>query len=359
MLDALYPPPPPTWITSPLAFAEQMYGTHPEAIWKRARHLEVMEEAFLRTINKRGGRLAVEVSVRHAKALGVDTPIITPTGWRKMGDLRPGDQVWAPDGTATNVVRIAPQPDAPIHRITFDDGTFIDAHPEHDWVTLNVAESCSYQSTYKRRTGEHPTGYPGDWWNIRSSGQGTHGGMGPSIRQSQELAATVLDRRGHRNHRIPNCSPLGGVEADLPIHPWLLGYWLGNGNSWDGTVTCGSMVGGDRPDRDWVADKLTSLGYEVHFRADGNGLGIYGLRAALRDLGVLQNKHVPESYLLASEGQRRDLLAGLMDSDGTNEMSLRNKGRVSFTSMEPQLAESVAHLFVSLGAKVQRSTSDA
>lgn len=71
IIGELYPPPPPEHFTSPIAFGEIVHHRPPGAdpVWARARHIEVMEDAILRTINKRNGRLAIAVSVRHGKSM--------------------------------------------------------------------------------------------------------------------------------------------------------------------------------------------------------------------------------------------------------------------------------------------------
>jgi Rad3-related DNA helicase len=65
----------------------------------------------------------------------------------------------------------------------------------------------------------------------------------------------------------------------------------------------------------------------------------------LRTLDLLQNKHIPPIYLRASERQRRALLAGLLDTDGT----INRCGAVEFTTTSPQLAQDVYELVCSLG----------
>jgi replicative DNA helicase len=65
----------------------------------------------------------------------------------------------------------------------------------------------------------------------------------------------------------------------------------------------------------------------------------------LRGLGVLHNKHIPAAYLRGSERQRRELLAGLLDTDGT----VTSTGSVQFTTTSKRLAQDVHELVVSLG----------
>ena len=294
--------------------------------------------------------LNMSVAVRMGKALADHEEILTPDGWRKMGDLRAGDEVYAPDGAATRVLAIAPQAPALIYRVRFDDGSQVDAHAEHEWVTFDVRASSSYQRTYKYLHGHRVSGYPADWWNWRSST-----GIGAETVSTAEMLATLTDRRGHLNHRVPVSAPVEGREVDLPIDPWLLGYWLGNGNKAHANVACGSEIGGGRPDLPWVKQRIEAAGWTPTDQATPNTLGIPKLKAALRDLGVLGNKHVPEAYLRSSEAQRRELLAGLMDADGGVERTSRSLGTVSFTSTDVALTDAAAELLVSLGAKIHRN----
>ena len=74
--------------------------------------------------------------------------------------------------------------------------------------------------------------------------------------------------------------------------------------------------------------------------------------ALLRKAGVLGDKHVPAAYLRASETQRRELLAGLLDTDGT---VVKGVGSCQFAVTNKKLADSVYELIVSLGYRCGRT----
>ena len=79
----------------------------------------------------------------------------------------------------------------------------------------------------------------------------------------------------------------------------------------------------------------------------------YGtLQAVLRTLGVLGNKHIPLSYLRGSEAQRRALLAGILDTDGT----VTSTGSIQLAVTSRDLAEGVRELVLSLGYRCSMST---
>ncbi|ALB04088.1 replicative DNA helicase [Kocuria palustris] len=84
-----------------------------------------------------GGQMIV-IAARPAmgKALALDTPIPTPTGWTTMGEISVGDLVLAVDGTPTRVSAATDvMLDRPCYRVSFDDGSEIIADEEHQWLT--------------------------------------------------------------------------------------------------------------------------------------------------------------------------------------------------------------------------------
>lgn len=152
---------------------------------------------------------------------------------------------------------------------------------------------------------------------------------------------------------IPVTAPIDGPDIDLPIDPWLLGYWLGDGHKATAAIATNDSE---------VLQRINRIGYRTpHYGRYNYGvvLGTRGqhttgnLKTKLRDLNLIHNKHVPEQYFIASARQRADLLAGLLDSDGA--VCLRSRpngtlsGQVAFTNTNPLLIEAVARLAASLG----------
>lgn len=170
---------------------------------------------------------------------------------------------------------------------------------------------------------------------------------GPDVVTTEEMYTSLDGRRKGRNWSIQVAQALDLPEADLPIDPWLLGYWLGDGDKNTATIATA--------DED-VLTRIRGLGYRVTHYARFNygiahGQARKNLKADLRDLGVLKNKHIPTSYLRASESQRAQLLAGLLDSDGTCAVrgNATASGQVVFTNVDYGLIEGVAELAASLG----------
>ncbi|WP_047688614.1 replicative DNA helicase [Kocuria sp. ZOR0020] len=347
-----------------------------------------------------GGQMIV-VAARPAmgKALALDTPIPTPTGWSTMGDLEVGDYVLAADGSPTRITQATGvMTGRPCYRVTFDDGAEIVADAEHQWLTLTRAARRTRPMAAYSTAAEVKA--------LRSAApvadlSGAEVVTTEHIRQT--LRCNTAERR--LNHSIPNAHALQLPEAQLPIAPYTMGIWLGDGATnqarittvdpevlarvqWDGYTVRpvgkhGYGIALPKEQRDYQRNCVVcgaafvtrhqtiqacsqSCGGRVRglgkpslqptcidcgapcsgglrcSRCHVSGTSIQGI---LRAMGLLGNKHIPRSYLRSSERQRRDLLAGLLDSDGT----VTNAGCVQFAVTHRQLAEDFRELVHSLG----------
>lgn len=266
------------------------------------------------------------------KAVPLTTEIPTPNGWTTMGALQEGDVVFGSDGKPCNVIGISPvQYERKVYRVHFSDGTSALADADHQW-------SAQHQSD--RRAGR-----------------------GCQVVTTQKMRDSI-SKHGKRNWHIPLCGAVQYPEADLPVHPYVLGCWLGDGDSDMPALTyhendvevferCAALSGG-------TVGSTQYHGFEGRVRrtylgCDRDGIGVghvsKSLRTRLINLGVLKNKHIPQSYLQASEEQRRELLAGLLDTDGSVD-GRRGVSKIEFTSAIESLAVQVAELVRSLGYRV-------
>lgn len=396
------------------------------------------------------------------KALDVDTPIATPTGWTRMGDLAAGGYVFDEAGRPTRIVAVS---DVMTGRecfgVRFSDGTEIVADADHLWSTVTHLDrhrpGLEKTRPRKRRlvgTTEEVTrcrellvtepdrmanvaqiicltGTPAgrdrsvyDWLYGMPRGRAGYRladalpvilehlerPMGPPPVPPREPVSTreirdSLVYNGQTNHAVPVCAPLRLPAADLLVDGYVLGAWLGDGTAAGGTITTADpemilyieaagyvtsyrgdylysirvarttppaneeavCVGCDQPfTTSYYGQRACSRRCQV--RRDGvvartcltcdeplpKGSTGWRHRACftastfigqLATLGVLNNKHVPEQYMWASEEQRRSLLAGLLDTDGT----VSPRGAVQFTACNERLAHQVRELCCSLG----------
>ncbi len=274
------------------------------------------------------------------KALALDTPIPTPSGWTTMGELSEGDWLFDEQGEPCQVTFATEiQLNRNCYRVEFDDGSSIIADEDHRWLTWD-----------KKARKAHG----------RAKSPKSH----PEVRTTGEIRDTLMCSPRERNHSIRNALSLRLPPADLPVDPYLLGVWLGDGTSRTAEITIGDG------DADEMLPLLASVGGHVsgsvrrnHDAAcatypvggapkvrdplNGRMTANDSLTSRLKALGVMPRKHIPNSYLRAAAPQRLALLQGLMDSDG----SAATGGHVEFMSTVRCLSEGVYELAVSLGFK--------
>ncbi|MCO6011425.1 hypothetical protein NE236_41395 [Actinoallomurus purpureus] len=274
-------------------------------LWCTVNHYRVKPTATV-------GQLATAFHYRRSqiiapqKALALDTPIATPTGWTTMGEVRPGDDVFDERGEPTRAISKSPVWLSDTYRVTFSDGASLVACGDHQW------------------------------WVERRTPSGTYV---PDRVTTTEMAANLVDGHGARRYRVPNAEPLRLPDVDLPIDPYVLGAWLGDGHSDDARIT-----GLDEE----IFARIEAAGHEVRRTSVPKRRQIMDLKPLLRKAGLLRNKHIPVAYLRASEKQRWALLQGLMDTDGYADV---RQGKCEFTTTLPALRDGVRELLYSLGIR--------
>lgn len=260
-----------------------------------------------------------------AKAQPVDEIVLTPTGWRAIGDIGIGDQVIGSSGQPIDVLGVYPQGERDAYRVTFSDGSSVECDLDHLWTvhtrsgekTLPLRELVDSGLSYKRANGNRESKY----W-------------------------------------LPSLAPIQHPHRDdLLLDPYVLGALLGDGTFSQHYVGFSSVddeivdaVSAGLPEGASLKKKTgTNCDYYVH---GGNGLG-RGIHnpvvKALKDLGLMgcrsETKFIPERYLLAPVEDRVALLQGLLDTDG----SANTLGSVVFGTASSRLVDDFLALVRSLG----------
>ena len=263
------------------------------------------------------------------EALDVDTPVATPSGLRRIGDLNDGDVIYGGDGQPCRVIRAHPVREGrPCYELTFTGGVTVVADAEHLWQTHTRRDRM-----YSRQFGRE---------------------YEPSVLTTEEISRSLyhVTKGGseHINHAIPLTFIAGDsdLDNDLPVDPYLLGYWLGDGVTTQGALTAHPS------DQDHLRVQIEKAGYGFSVRnCDPRGFQIGvtgGLVTDLRAAGVLGNKHIPGAYFRASSEARLALLQGLVDSDG----HIAKNGAGEFSNTNKRLIWGFVELASSLGVRVGR-----
>lgn len=268
------------------------------------------------------------------KANPVDTPTLTPSGWVKMGNIKPGDYVISVDGTPTKVLGVFPQGEKEVFEVRFSDGTAVKCCKEHLWETKTVQERDQKK--------------PGN------------------VRSTEELMRTLhYGKNKKNNHSIPMTKSVQFTEKETEIDPYVLGAMLGDGSF------RGSSFSFTNLDHDVIAFVKQGLRENEHVLHEKQSLSrareFYivreqknkpsAFRQSIENLGLAgkksNEKFVPDEFKYNSISVRLALFQGLMDTDGTVS---KNGMTVSFSSSSECLAKDVQELVWSFGGKATIST---
>lgn len=270
-------------------------------------------------------RTFVALPRKSGKQVPLDTTLITPTGKTTMGEVKVGDDLVGLDGLPCKVVaksEVDHNPDS--YEIELSSGEVIECDGNHDWTVTSR--------------------YWGKWRDAPEY----------RVMSTRELHESKLRYGQNWRFRLPTVI-YQGTERDLPVPPYILGSWLGDGFS-DQPKICGL-----RGDLSPLLDELGKTGWdwdvkdnmECHKRADFCLVRIRGVRGLWRKAGFLDGrvKRIPDQYMHASVSQRVALLQGLLDTDG----QCGNRGSIRFDQKKGPLIEDVRALLASLGiyAKVR------
>ena len=269
------------------------------------------------------------------KAIPNYTIIPTPDGDKRVDEIKVGDYLFGQDGKPTKVLRIYPQPESKeIWKVTFSNGT--------------VAECC----------GEH-------LWEYRYE---THRGKAYRVEDIETIYNRTLklknglrdsSNKGYRFHIKVN-KPVEFPKKEYYLHPYIMGAFLGDGsfryNSSNKSLNFSSeneeipnyisKLLGD----EFYPHNYTHMNYNWVFKNINNQKHNISVEEFLKDFPELlmvksEDKFIPKDYLYGSIDQRFELLQGLMDTDGSIDIN----GRMSFTTVSPQLRDDFIYLCRSLG----------
>ena len=279
-----------------------------------------------------------------AKALALDTPVLTINGWKLIEELQIGDTVFDINGQPCKVTHKSEIFNKPMYRLYLDDNRTLDVSEDHINVIIrrkrfNKKDFKGYKCVYEEVTIKDLLKY--------------------KLQHSHKI--TPKNPKGYTNMVwIPTIAPIEGIKQELPIDSYTLGLILGDGNISKSTGY--SRLTAHKDDMEFYRTQIPyKLGKESFDKRNENVhyMSIRHLGKTIKKLGLNVHgdfKFIPEVYFLSTKEDRLALLQGLMDTDGT---IYKNKSGISFSSNSKKLAEGVEYLVRSLGgiAKIKTSTS--
>jgi predicted phage terminase large subunit-like protein len=271
------------------------------------------------------------------KAQPLYSKVLTPKGFVKMGSLSIGDDIISGEGNIAKVVGIFPQGKRDVYKVTFDDGSFTECSDEHLWKVQ------TRDDRNKKRYGEN--------------------GRYRIVELKDMMENIKVENQSRCNYSIDYVKPVCFKKRKLRIHPYVLGVILGDGSISSGNLSItskdeslithverllpkGDVLEGNkeynyrikksdvsvRDERGWMVKTKTQQALEYY--------GLFGLTS--------KEKFIPIDYLLSDIEDRRELLRGLLDTDG-----YAGGHYVEYTTVSDKLAEGVKFLVQSLGGFVK------
>lgn len=272
------------------------------------------------------------------KAQPLEEPVLTANGWKKMGELTLNDKVINPvTGKPIKLLGIYDRGLLDTYKITFSDGSCTECAGDHLWSVFKSGKAKDRLRTLDTET------------------------LLKDYKVENKTASGTFKYR----YSTPLTVPIEGNYTKLPIHPYVLGFILGDGCISGNSPTV--RVSTNREDWPEIVDRLRSYlpdpnlvheGTEVrgakHFR-------IHGLGKELKDLGLIgcksKDKFIPELYLKSSIENRRLLLAGLLDTDGCVGSKKKISKVSTYSSKSEHLRDGISYLVRSLGGLSTKNES--
>lgn len=278
-------------------------------------------------ILKTNGRCIIGDEMGLGKAQPLTAKILTPSGWKLMGDLQVGDLVIHASGLYTSVEGIYDRGVMGVYQVTFSDGS--ETHCSEDHL-----------------------------WEVQTPLRKWRGAKSQVLTLREIMDRGLAHVNGNYKFFIPMLkSPDFYSSSKLPIHPYVLGALLGDGGiAHDVPV----FTSADPEIISRVSELLmggVSLKHAENYdyrisKSSGRQSDPNPLTVELRELGLMgtksETKFIPEIYLFQSHENRLQLLRGLMDTDGWVEIGKRGN-HTAFCSVSKQLADGVVLLVRSFG----------
>lgn len=281
--------------------------------------------------------LAVEMVGCYGMAVGKAQPltakVLTPRGYKNMGDISTSDKVIGVDGRSHNILGIYPQGMKESYKITFSDGSSTFCCKDHLWAL----------TTPKRKMRGNP--------NL--------------VKTTSDLMNEKLYDEKHKSFKysLPVNKPVTGFinKSKKLIHPYIIGVLIGDG-SMQGTSVgfthsepfipekCNKLI----HDYVVITKTKTSTSWFHRFKYKNGGRNNPYL-TFIRDIGLnvrCEKKFIPKRYLYSSVEDRVNLLHGLMDTDGF----VCKIGRLQFNTVAKKLKDDFRFLINSLGGNSRVSS---
>ena len=274
------------------------------------------------------------------KAQPLDSKVLTPTGFKTMGEMKVGDRVIGGDGKPHQVIGVYPQGKRPVYKVSFSNGASCECDIDHLWNVNTYYQRT--RKTYVRGSGiknmkrEYNSDKTFKTWSLRE------------IIDRGIIKYFSNSERKKYVFKVPIVKPIDFDEREVPVNPYFAGYYIGDGCFQRQNISVSVQ------DKNAAFSELFPILKEDlrTFYSEKRNIWSFNLagnsrKKCIETFGICnsQDKEIPECYLLNTKDVRISILQGLMDSDGTTNKN----GHSEFSTKSKKLAEQIVFLVKSLG----------
>lgn len=298
------------------------------------------------------------------KLLKLDTVIPVPlktdeSGFKAHGDLRKGDFVFAPDGTEVEVLqRHDTVFSVDAFELELNTGEIIVCDGGHLWKVMDRKnrDRCLRMSDEwrKKRRTNRPSRKKEFTQKPRVSEVITKLNKSrvhnilrskSDVLSTRQMFSDFVMGDNRLKYSIDVISPIKGDDVALPVDPYLFGLWLGDGYTRNDDIV---MMTSDWDDIQKYTPKPSRVLIEGAEKNRIQEVQIRRFEELRNRISRRSKKEIPPIYLRSSQEQRRELLRGMMDTDGTCD----DRGHCELGFSNEKLARDALGLINSLGVKV-------
>lgn len=298
-----------------------------------------LDEALYGGLGK--GELGIVIApLGTGKAQPLHSKILTPQGYKTMGEIEVGDYVIGGDGKKTKVLATFPQGIRPVYKVEFTNGTTCECDINHLW-SVNTYFQRKRKTYVKGSGAKHPKRVFNPDRTFKTV----------SLQEIIDKGLKRINSKGEEKEYIFNIPTVKPVEFDsqeIEINPYLLGYYIGDGCY---KRTCITVGNNDYNEIYELLNNASDNNIKTSYYKERNIWSFY-LQNELKEkclnkLGTCNSidKSIPKEYMYNNINVRCEVLRGLMDSYGYVD----KKGCVGFTTKSRQLAEDIRFIIRSLG----------
>lgn len=270
------------------------------------------------------------------KALRVSSNVVTPEGYKRIGDIKVGDLVACRDGSFAPVIGVYDQGIKDTYKVCFDDNTSAICSKEHLWTVQTKEDRTKRKGNNKHKASD--------------------GKKYRTIELQEMFDKLYIGKDKALNYSIDYCEPVQFSKKNLPLDPYLLGILIGDGYCGKGNITI-TNVEEDIVNK--IENTLPNGDKLTHYTEKEMGISKLNFdgdcsytKQALKELGLVgccaNSKFIPKEYMLSDVNDRIALLQGLIDSDG---YVAENGTTIEYSTVSKQLANDIRELTLSLGGR--------